>query len=621
MLAACFTLYEAPFWDGILTKRLDLHGAQLRNVITCSSVGNLFILVPAMLADTHPPMFVALFGAALVAAGYTVFYLGWVTLDSVEWKVYAVIAAYAWGVAWIYGAAFVTAISNAETRSKGKAIGTMLAFLYFANGWFTEVTEFEGNGHTTLKKSALRHEFIAVTALLCAPGLFKLRARERKCSGGDACLSGTSVALFLMLVLMFGQWLVTGGSGSTNLFNFWYGDVPFAYTLGYALTLLFCAAVGGYNLRRHGFASLHGWGRGNEQSRVMLRPADAAVGGSVGSDEASSGKSESSLKRHQRVKAVLKQQQQQQQQQQGGGGAYGSGGWGGGGSGGAAAPLSEVLMRVFHDKRYVLLFAIFAIDIGTGQTMANRFTQIKDMYGKHWTMVAAEYNLTRPFGALCIGAVVDHVPSRSKLLLVVTSLMAVGQFLFALSAADASLKMTSFSWFPLPMEKIPLFLCGFSTGAMFTLVPIIEMESFGEEAIGRIHGTTMVGAILGQTLIYNVVSVALSFSATLWITLVACVFAVALAAKLHFEYAEDLCWRPPPGLIEEDGEREGREGGKGGVGASRNKRGGRSESDDDQWSCMGLKFRGGAGEEGATKDERIRAALEERQALLTSVPV
>ena len=203
-------------------------------------MGNLFILVPAMLADTHPPMFVALFGAALVAAGYTVFYLGWVTLDSVEWKVYAVIAAYAWGVAWIYGAAFVTAISNAETRSKGKAIGTMLAFLYFANGWFTESPS-SGAPHNAQEVRATA-QFIAVTALYAPWALQASRARAQG-SGGDACLSGTSVALFLMLVLMFGQWLVTGGSGGANLFNFWYGDVPFAYTLGYALALLFCAAV------------------------------------------------------------------------------------------------------------------------------------------------------------------------------------------------------------------------------------------------------------------------------------------------------------------------------------------------------------------------------------------
>ena len=118
---------------------------------------------------------------------------------------------------------------------------------------------------------------------------------------------------------------------------------------------------------------------------------------------------------------------------------------------GAAAP-QVVLMRVFHDKRYVLLAAIFAIDIGTGQTMAKQFRiravrQALDDGG-------GGCNLARPFGALCIGAVVAtsiaqqaaarrHQPHGR------------GAVLFAQSAADASLKMTSFSWFPLPMEKIP----------------------------------------------------------------------------------------------------------------------------------------------------------------------
>ena len=119
-------------------------------------------------------------------------------------------------------------------------------------------------------------------------------------------------------------------------------------------------------------------------------------------------------------------------------------------------------------------------------------------------------------------------------------MMTIAQLLFSISSADESLKMVSFSWFPLPMEKIPLFLCAFSTGAIFTLVPIIEIESFDEEAIGRIHGTTMVGAILGQTLIYNMVSVVVSFSATLWVTFIICALSLILAKRLHDEYGSEL---------------------------------------------------------------------------------
>lgn len=510
MLAACFTLYEAPFWDGILTKRLDIHGSFLRNLITCSSVGNMFILFPAMIADSYPPIYVALVGAFFVATGYTVLYLEWVHLHGEEWKTLLIVAIYAWGVAWIYGAAFVTVISNADPKAKGRAIGSMLGFLYFANGWFTEVTEFEGNGHTTLKKSALRHEFIAITALLCAPGLFKLSTSEQKCSSDDAFLTGTSVALFCMLVLMFAQWLVTGGSGNTNLLNFWYGDVPFLYTLGYGVILLFCVIVNGKNLIRFGYSNLHQCGRGHKQSNKAVSSTSVTPPlSNIEKVNFFSGFFELPVSACQSVRASF-------------------------------ISMVHFLVRIFNDRRYVLIFSIFAINIGTGQTMANRFTQIKSMYGKHWTMVAAEYNLVRPFGALCAGALADIIHSRTKLLFFLVAMMTIAQLLFSISSADESLKMVSFSWFPLPMEKIPLFLCAFSTGAIFTLVPIIEIESFDEEAIGRIHGTTMVGAILGQTLIYNIVSVVVSFSATLWVTFIICALSLILAKRLHDEYGSEL---------------------------------------------------------------------------------
>ena len=45
---------------------------------------------------------------------------------------------------------------------------------------------------------------------------------------------------------------------------------------------------------------------------------------------------------------------------------------------------------------------------------------------------------------------------------------------------------------------------------------------------------TMLGAIAGQTLLYNVASTLLGFSAALWIQFALCTGAIALCARLHF---------------------------------------------------------------------------------------
>eukprot|EP00622_Pseudochattonella_farcimen_P001528 FR736251.1.p1 GENE.FR736251.1~~FR736251.1.p1 ORF type:complete len:124 (+),score=11.63 FR736251.1:62-433(+) len=94
--------------------------------------------------------------------------------------------------------------------------------------------------------------------------------------------------------------------------------------------------------------------------------------------------------------------------------------------------------------------------------------------------------------------------------------------------------LTDFRSFPgEPFEKIPWFICAFSSGALLTLVPVMESEWFGVENIGLVHGTTMLGAILGQFLLYNFLGEILFFKELMFVTSVVCMGCVALAYKHH----------------------------------------------------------------------------------------
>lgn len=47
------------------------------------------------------------------------------------------------------------------------------------------------------------------------------------------------------------------------------------------------------------------------------------------------------------------------------------------------------------------------------------------------------------------------------------------------------------------------FTAGLVTGGQFTLVPVLVDEWFGHASFGTIHGTVMLGAILGQVVMAN----------------------------------------------------------------------------------------------------------------------
>ena len=71
---------------------------------------------------------------------------------------------------------------------------------------------------------------------------------------------------------------------------------------------------------------------------------------------------------------------------------------------------------------------------------------------------------------------------------------------------------------------------------MYTLVPVMELEWFGAQSIGRVHGTTMLGAIIGQAALYNVVGNMVAFR-------------TALAVNTGVSLAHCPRLRPAPRLI------------------------------------------------------------------------
>lgn len=111
--------------------------------------------------------------------------------------------------------------------------------------------------------------------------------------------------------------------------------------------------------------------------------------------------------------------------------------------------------------------------------------------------------------------------------------MAVSQLIFAIAAVDESWTTAAWGAVTLPALRIPLFLCAFATGAIFTMIPALELDWFGGRCIGRIHGTTMLGAIAGQTVLYNAVSTLLGFKAALWVQFALCSGAIGLCVKLQ----------------------------------------------------------------------------------------
>ena len=57
-------------------------GSFVEGLITSATIGELFILIPAILADRYPPAYVAWSGGVLILVGYGLIYMGWSSDDS-----------------------------------------------------------------------------------------------------------------------------------------------------------------------------------------------------------------------------------------------------------------------------------------------------------------------------------------------------------------------------------------------------------------------------------------------------------------------------------------------------------------------------------------------------------
>ena len=175
MISCSYTLFEAPFWDSLLQRSLGIPdvGSYVEALITCASIGSMFVVYPAVLADRYPPVYVAWAGAAMVFIGYLPMAVGAVSIqqDSPEFIVLLCVCVYSWGAGWIYAAAFVTALSVIDPKISCRVMGVMLCGFFFASAWYTEVTLYCCVGETGFNLAAWRHMPIAITALVCGPGL------------------------------------------------------------------------------------------------------------------------------------------------------------------------------------------------------------------------------------------------------------------------------------------------------------------------------------------------------------------------------------------------------------------------------------------------------------------
>lgn len=371
--------------------------------------------------------------------------------------------AYSWGAGWIYAASFVTIASNIDPPSRGRVLGTGLAAFYFASAWWTEVTEYCCTGHTTFEKSAWRHLPIAGTAIVCSAGIYKLQSSQNNiaplkggCKNGDARANALWVGYMVLLCTHTFQWAVTGGAGSRDLSNFVWGDIPFSFMALYFVGVAFFIGLHARNVLRHGARNYINLHRHHTSDQTALKNASLLVGHS--------------------------------------GDYFG-----------------------FKKRSYRYLCAIVAINIGIVQTVAYNWESIKYKYGHGETAVAPIYNISRVMGCLVTGALVDRGVSRTKSLVALTMAVTISQLLFGIGWSVPSLATTSWGYLPKPWEKIPLIICAFSAGSLYTIIPVMEVEWYGTEDIGRIHGTTLLCAILGQTILYNLLGSAVSFEVCLWI--------------------------------------------------------------------------------------------------------
>mmetsp|Transcript_110221 Transcript_110221/g.320993 ORF Transcript_110221/g.320993 Transcript_110221/m.320993 type:complete len:530 (-) Transcript_110221:84-1673(-) len=257
MMCATYTLYQAPFWDKLLQSGMgiEIDGSYQQLLVSCVNYGVLFVLIPGMLADRYSCFPTALVGAGLAATGYTVLGMGWVTVGSggsSRVAVAATVSTFAFGVAWIYASAFVTAITTADDAVRGRVVGVAMCGFYASSAWFTEVTEYCCDATTTAETSAWRHMPIALTALICSPGLATSYRKSGSVSSKDVGMTTLYCSIIVAMSLGAYQWNVTGGFGSQDLSSFAYGDITFMFLIGYIGVSTFCAALNVRNYAKYG---------------------------------------------------------------------------------------------------------------------------------------------------------------------------------------------------------------------------------------------------------------------------------------------------------------------------------------------------------------------------------
>ena len=529
---------------------IEIDGSYQQLLVSCVNYGVLFVLIPGMLADRYSCFPTALVGAGLAATGYTVLGMGWVTVGSggsSRVAVAATVSTFAFGVAWIYASAFVTAITTADDAVRGRVVGVAMCGFYASSAWFTEVTEYCCDATTTAETSAWRHMPIALTALICSPGLATSYRKSGSVSSKDVGMTtlycsiivamslgayqvtGVPTSILTLLVtstatataaplheltvhLQCHQWNVTGGFGSQDLSSFAYGDITFMFLVGYIGVSTFCAALNVRNYAKYGIT----------------------MGGS--SDDVSDQVETKEL-----------------------------------------VPPSSTL----ESKKYQYLSVIFAVNVGLGQTtggcslrlcrsLRTLTTHAQTTAQLNVTILNPDYPDRSPLGntwehfddlfhgkqteswkmwfpsmaaaALFTGLLIDQkMVDKTTMLCVSLSVLTVAQGIFSMATVDESMTSTDTNWpfLTLPYEHIPLIATAMATGVTCTTVPLLEVEWFGSKNIGGMHGIDMLGAIATQVFFYNGVANVAPLSTQMWLQTAASAVGLGFAFALRSEAKSD----------------------------------------------------------------------------------
>ena len=128
----------------------------------------------------------------------------------------------------------------------------------------------------------------------------------------------------------------------------------------------------------------------------------------------------------------------------------------------------------FDDLRhrdYWILFIVFGINVGIGQTVGNNYTSIKEMFHHADDIsIQDEYNSFRALGCLIIASLTDLVPNKTSVLCCLAGMMTLSQLLFGVASIFDVLTTTSD--LRLPFERIPMGLAAVAEGTR----PAIKMN-------------------------------------------------------------------------------------------------------------------------------------------------